>query len=79
VEVTKLATTNVTVAWHHFQPVCLQGGSKIQDAYLIFEDFSEKYPVTCTILNGKGQCLMHMGKFEQTVAGITEQGQLYSF
>jgi hypothetical protein len=64
--VTKLATTNVTIAWHHFQSICLQVGSKIQEAYRIFQDFWEKYPATFMILNEKGQCLMHMGKFEQT-------------
>ncbi|KAK9022434.1 hypothetical protein V6N11_002697 [Hibiscus sabdariffa] len=32
------------------------GGSKIQEAYLIFQDFSEKYPMTGLILNGKAVC-----------------------
>ncbi|CAK7357390.1 unnamed protein product [Dovyalis caffra] len=50
------------------------GGSKIQEAYLIFQDFSEKYPMTGLILNGKADakdpetlanlvvCSLHMGK-----------------
>jgi coatomer protein complex subunit epsilon len=54
---------NVTSA--HFQSVYLQGGSKIQEAHLIFQDFSKRYIVTCMILNGKAQCLMHIGNFEQ--------------
>ncbi|XXG45179.1 hypothetical protein AAC387_Pa02g0331 [Persea americana] len=41
------------------------GGSKIQEAYLIFEDFSEKYQQTGMILNGKAVCCMHMGRFEE--------------
>lgn len=42
-----------------------QGGSKIQEAYLIFQDFSEKYPMTGLILNGKAVCCMHMGNFDE--------------
>ncbi|KAK8551059.1 hypothetical protein V6N12_039728 [Hibiscus sabdariffa] len=50
------------------------GGSKIQEAYLIFQDFSEKYPMTGLILNGKADakdpetlanlvvCCLHLGK-----------------
>ncbi|KAL9452945.1 hypothetical protein AB3S75_005669 [Citrus x aurantiifolia] len=41
------------------------GGSKIQEAYLIFQDFSEKYPMTGLILNGKAVCCMHMGNFDE--------------
>ncbi|XP_031481190.1 coatomer subunit epsilon-1-like [Nymphaea colorata] len=39
------------------------GGSKIQEAYLIYQDFAEKYQVTSLILNGKAVCCMHMGRF----------------
>ncbi|GMI91995.1 epsilon1 Coat Protein [Hibiscus trionum] len=41
------------------------GGSKIQEAYLIFQDFSEKYPMNGLILNGKAVCCMHMGNFDE--------------
>ncbi|KAJ7969228.1 Coatomer epsilon subunit [Quillaja saponaria] len=41
------------------------GGSKIQEAYLIFQDFSEKYQMTSLILNGKAVCCMHMGSFDE--------------
>ncbi|KAE8655314.1 Coatomer subunit epsilon-1 [Hibiscus syriacus] len=49
------------------------GGSKIQEAYLIFQDFSEKYLMTGLILNGKADakdpealanlvvCSLHLG------------------
>ncbi|KAF5198960.1 Coatomer subunit epsilon-2 [Thalictrum thalictroides] len=40
------------------------GGSKIHEASLIFDDFSEKFPSTGLILNGKAVCSMHMGQFE---------------
>ncbi|KAM7530355.1 hypothetical protein LguiB_033765 [Lonicera macranthoides] len=41
------------------------GGSKIQEAYLIFQDFSEKYQMTSLFLNGKAVCCMHMGNFDE--------------
>ncbi|KAL5704333.1 hypothetical protein ACHQM5_022776 [Ranunculus cassubicifolius] len=41
------------------------GGSKIQEALLIFQDFSEKFPMTGLILNGKAVCCMHMGHFDE--------------
>lgn len=41
------------------------GGSKVQEAYLIFQDFGDKYQPTVTILNGKAICLMHMGRFDE--------------
>jgi len=49
-----------------------QGGSKIQEAHLIFQDLSEKYPTTCTILNGKALCSMHMGNFEDAEGLLLE-------
>lgn len=42
-----------------------QGGSKIQEAYLIFQDFSEKFLMTGLVLNGKAVCCMQMGNFEE--------------
>ncbi|KAI5664171.1 hypothetical protein M9H77_23494 [Catharanthus roseus] len=48
------------------------GGSKIQEAYLIFQDFSEKYPMTCLILNGKAVCCMHMGNFDEAETLLLE-------
>ncbi|XP_039000374.1 coatomer subunit epsilon-1-like [Hibiscus syriacus] len=48
------------------------GGSKIQEAYLIFQDFSEKYPMTGLILNGKAVCCMHMGKFDEAETLLLE-------
>jgi hypothetical protein len=49
-----------------------QGGSKIQEARLIFQDLSDKYPTTCTILNGKALCSTHMGNFEDAEGLLLE-------
>ncbi|PAN40412.1 hypothetical protein PAHAL_7G313200 [Panicum hallii] len=50
----------------------VMGGSKVQEAHLIFQDLSEKYPPTCTILNGKALCSMHMGNFEDAEGLLLE-------
>ncbi|XAR53230.1 hypothetical protein NMG60_11021696 [Bertholletia excelsa] len=48
------------------------GGSKIQEAYLIFQDFSEKYQMTSLVLNGKAVCCMHMGNFDEAESLLLE-------
>ncbi|CAM8967849.1 unnamed protein product [Rhodiola kirilowii] len=48
------------------------GGSKIQEAYLIFQDFSEKYQMTGLVLNGKAVCCMHMGNFDEAESLLLE-------
>ncbi|KAL3616780.1 hypothetical protein CASFOL_039174 [Castilleja foliolosa] len=48
------------------------GGSKIQEAYLIFQDFSEKYPMTSLILNGKAVCCIHKGEFDEAETLLLE-------
>ncbi|KAI0494975.1 hypothetical protein KFK09_025121 [Dendrobium nobile] len=48
------------------------GGSKIQEAYLIYQDFSEKYQTTGMILNGKAVCCMHMGRFDEAETLLLE-------
>ncbi|XP_044495116.1 coatomer subunit epsilon-1-like [Mangifera indica] len=48
------------------------GGSKIQEAYLIFQDFSENYAMTGLILNGKAVCCMHMGNFDEAETLLLE-------
>lgn len=48
------------------------GGSKIQEAYLIFQDFAEKYQQTGMILNGKAVCCMHMGRFDEAESFLLE-------
>ncbi|CAL5412887.1 unnamed protein product [Camellia sinensis] len=48
------------------------GGSKIQEAYLIFQDFSDKYQMTSLILNRKAVRCMHMGNFDQAESLLLE-------
>ncbi|ERN14958.1 coatomer subunit epsilon-1 [Amborella trichopoda] len=48
------------------------GGSKIQEAYLIFQDFSDRYQLTSTMLNGKAVCCMHMGRFDEAESLLLE-------
>jgi coatomer protein complex subunit epsilon len=48
------------------------GGSKIQEAYLIFQDFSERYQMTSLILNGKAVCCMHKGEFDEAETLLLE-------
>ncbi|GAA0139706.1 vesicle coat protein [Lithospermum erythrorhizon] len=48
------------------------GGSKIQEAYLIYQDFSERYPMTNLVLNGKAVCCMHMGNFDEAETLLVE-------
>lgn len=60
--------TQLATAWLNLAV----GGSKIQEAYLIFQDFSEKYPMTCLILNGKAVCCMHMGNFDEAETLLLE-------
>ncbi|KAK1303170.1 Coatomer subunit epsilon-1 [Acorus calamus] len=50
----------------------LAGGAKIQEAYLIFQDFSDKYQMTGLILNGKAVCCMHMGRFDDAEGLLLE-------
>ncbi|CAA6656520.1 unnamed protein product [Spirodela intermedia] len=53
--------TQLATAWHDLAVA----GSKIQEAYLIFQDFSEKFLMTGLVLNGKAVCCMHMGNFDE--------------
>ncbi|KVH87829.1 coatomer subunit epsilon-1-like [Cynara cardunculus var. scolymus] len=48
------------------------GGSKIQEAYLIFQDFSEKYQMTSLILNAKAVSCMQMGNFDEAESFLLE-------
>ncbi|XP_062096792.1 coatomer subunit epsilon-1-like isoform X2 [Humulus lupulus] len=48
------------------------GGSKIQEAYLIFQDFSEKYQMTSLVHNGKVVCGMHMNNFDEAETLLLE-------
>ncbi|KAI7727226.1 hypothetical protein M8C21_022521 [Ambrosia artemisiifolia] len=60
--------TQLATAWINLAV----GGSKIQEAYLIFQDFSEKYQMTSLVLNGKAVCCMHMGNFDEAESFLLE-------
>ncbi|PRQ29856.1 putative coatomer, epsilon subunit protein [Rosa chinensis] len=60
--------TQLATAWQNLAV----GGSKIQEAYLIFQDFSEKSQVTSLILNGKAVCCIHMGNFDEAETLLLE-------
>lgn len=60
--------TQLATAWLYLAV----GGSKIQEAYLIFQDFSEKYQMTSLILNGKAVCCIHMGNFDEAESFLLE-------
>ncbi|KAF5782901.1 putative coatomer, epsilon subunit, tetratricopeptide-like helical domain superfamily [Helianthus annuus] len=60
--------TQLATAWLNLAV----GGSKIQEAYLIFQDFSEKYQMTSLVLNGKAVCCMHMGNFDEAESFLLE-------
>ncbi|MFS7931714.1 putative coatomer, epsilon subunit, tetratricopeptide-like helical domain superfamily [Helianthus anomalus] len=60
--------TQLATAWLNLAV----GGSKIQEAYLIFQDFSEKYQMTSLILNGKAVCCIHMGNFDEAESFLLE-------
>ena len=50
----------------------IQGGSKVQEAYYIFQDFCDKYVQTALLLNGKAVCCMQMGRFEEAETALLE-------
>ncbi|KAL8192246.1 hypothetical protein R6Q57_027913 [Mikania cordata] len=60
--------TQLATAWLNLAV----GGSKIQEAYLIFQDFSEKFQMTSLVLNGKAVCSMHMGNFDEAESFLLE-------
>eukprot|EP00246_Nothoceros_aenigmaticus_P002371 TRINITY_DN13225_c0_g1_i1.p1 TRINITY_DN13225_c0_g1~~TRINITY_DN13225_c0_g1_i1.p1 ORF type:complete len:290 (+),score=48.76 TRINITY_DN13225_c0_g1_i1:159-1028(+) len=48
------------------------GGSKIQEAFYIFQELCEKFAWTVPIMNGSAVCNMHMGHFEDAEALLLE-------
>ncbi|CAI9090424.1 OLC1v1025189C1 [Oldenlandia corymbosa var. corymbosa] len=60
--------TQLANAWHNIAV----GGGKLQEAYLIYQDFAEKYQMTCLILNGRAVCCMHMGNFSEAETLLLE-------
>jgi len=51
--------TQLTSAWISI----LSGGEKIQEAFLIFQELTEKYGATSLLLNGMAVCSMHLKRY----------------
>jgi coatomer protein complex subunit epsilon len=52
--------TQLATAW-----IYTLGGDKVQDAFYIFKELSDKYGQSPSLLNGLAVCCLHMKKFEQ--------------
>jgi tetratricopeptide (TPR) repeat protein len=60
--------TQLATAWVN----TLVGGDRLQEAYFIFKELSDKYGATPTLLNGLAVCSMHMKKFEEAERYLLE-------
>jgi len=43
----------------------MQGGSKVQEALLIFQELCEKFSWTVPVMNGSAVCQMFMGRYDE--------------